>query len=75
MSKTITKKELANFNGLNGSSSYIAFQGKIYDVSTIFVNGEHAGCKAGQDLTNVLDQSPHDESLFANFTPVGILVD
>ncbi|MDT3700945.1 MAG: DoxX family membrane protein [Thermincola sp.] len=73
MSRKINAAELKRFNGLNGKPAYVAFKGKVYDVSKVFVNGEHAGIKAGIDLTNELAKGPHDETIFNNFPVVGVL--
>lgn len=75
MPRTFTRQELLNYNGQNGNPSYVAYKGKVYDVSSIFVNGEHAGVKAGKNLTNTLVQSPHNESIFLRFTRVGVFKD
>jgi predicted heme/steroid binding protein len=73
MSRKISVAELKNYNGLKGKPAYVAFKGKVYDVSNVFANGEHAGIKAGIDLTNEFAKGPHDETIFANFPVVGIL--
>lgn len=73
MSKTFTIAELKKYNGLKGKPSYIAFQGKIYDVSNVFKNGEHAGVKAGTDITETFAKSPHQADIFSKFPVVGKL--
>jgi len=74
MSKTFTVEELRKYNGLNKKPAYVAYKGKVYDVSKVFQNGEHAGFKAGTDLTNDFTKSPHKEDIFPNFPVVGTLV-
>lgn len=74
MSKEFTLEELANFNGKNGQPAYLAFQGKIYDVSGIFKNGEHAGVAAGIDITKSFAKGPHSTEMFTKFKVVGTLV-
>lgn len=71
MSKKFNVKELANYNGLNGKPAYVAFKGKVYDVSKVFRNGEHAGFKAGINLTPDFAKGPHQEDIFNNFKMVG----
>jgi putative oxidoreductase len=74
MSREFTLEELKNYNGLNNKPAYIAYKGKVYDVSGLFKNGEHAGVKAGIDLTSGFGQGPHQEDIFANFKVLGTLV-
>ncbi|MFZ5626985.1 MAG: DoxX family membrane protein [Bacillota bacterium] len=73
MSKTFTLEELKKYNGLKGQPAYVAYKGRVYDVSQVFQNGEHAGVKAGTDLTELLAKSPHDESIFSKVPQVGTL--
>jgi predicted heme/steroid binding protein len=49
--KTFTLSELAQYNGKNGQPAYVAVDGIVYDLSAIFINGQHQGYAAGQDLT------------------------
>lgn len=73
MAKVFTIQELSKFNGLNKKPAYIGYKGKVYDVTKIFQNGEHAGIKAGTDLTANFSQSLHQEDMFLNFPVVGKL--
>ncbi len=75
MSKKFNFKELSIYNGLKGKPAYVAFKGKVYDVSKVFQNGEHAGFKAGTDLTLDFAKGPHQEDIFNNFPVVGTLAD
>lgn len=73
----LTKKELSKYNG-EGGPDYIAFQGKIYDVSSSFLwqQGKHRLVhKTGQDLTEALKEAPHSEELLKKFPIVGELED
>jgi putative oxidoreductase len=36
--------QLSAFDGIK-NPAYVGYQGKVYDVSTIFKDGEHAGRK------------------------------
>lgn len=74
MSRNFSVEELGNYNGLNGKPAYIGYKGKVYDVSGVFKNGEHAGVKAGTDITGIFNKGPHDEDIFGNFPVVGNLV-
>jgi len=50
--KTFTVSELAEYNGKDGNAAYVAMDGVVYDLTSVFINGEHFGHTAGQDLTN-----------------------
>lgn len=72
---SFTLQELAKYNGQNGAKAYIACNGKVYDVTDVpqWNNGGHHGHVAGTDLTDVLSQSPHGDSVLQNLTVVGTL--
>jgi predicted heme/steroid binding protein len=75
--KKITQQELAENNGQNGKPAFIAYKGKVYDVSesSFWMDGEHLGMhNAGKDLTDELDMAPHREENFAKVKYVGELV-
>ncbi|MDD4409697.1 MAG: cytochrome b5 domain-containing protein [Candidatus Pacebacteria bacterium] len=50
--KVFNAETLKEYDGLNGRPAYVAVSGVVYDVSTLFVNGEHYGCKARRDVTD-----------------------
>ena len=55
---------------------YIAYNGKVYDVSTSFLwkDGRHQAIHtAGTDLTEALKQAPHSEEVLKRFPIVGVL--
>lgn len=58
----ITRTQLARYDGKGGNPAYVAYGGRVYDVSKVFRNGEYNGLKAGTDLT---DRLSFDEA--ANF--------
>lgn len=70
--KKFTKETLANYNGKNGRPAYIAFNGRVYDVTnnSHWLNGENKGIHAGCDVSLVLTQSPALE--LAHINQVGI---
>lgn len=73
-----TKNELAQYNGKNGAPSFIAYNGKVYDVSDSFLwqNGRHQVLHTtGVDLTANLDQAPHGPDLLDKFPVIGWLED
>ena len=75
--RVFTKEELKKYDGSNGSA-YIAFRGKVYDVSQSFHWRKgvhqvmhHAGC----DLTEALGKAPHSSEILDKFPVVGRLLD
>lgn len=76
--RRFTKEELAIYNGQDNKPAYIAYEGKVYDVSGSFLwqNGKHQVTHiAGKDLTNDLSQAPHGSDLLERFPVVGMLVE
>lgn len=73
-----SREELDINNGKNGASAFIAYRGKVYDVSSSFLwrNGKHQVTHdAGEDLTDALAQAPHGEEMLKQFPIVGILIE
>lgn len=73
--KTYTHKQLALRNGQDKPEIWVAYQGRIYDVSDsrLWRNGMHYEHWAGQDLTDELSDAPHTEKVFEKFTVIGEL--
>lgn len=71
--KTFTLTELAKYNGKNGNPSYVAVDGNVYDLSAIFINGQHFSHFAGKELTNFF-YVRHAKSALAKYPIVGTLV-
>jgi predicted heme/steroid binding protein len=71
-----TSQQLALRNGQDKPEIWVAFKGKIYDVShsRLWRNGKHYEHWAGQDLTQELENAPHTKSVFEKFECVGVLV-
>ena len=72
--KEYTLEELAAYNGKNGKT-YLAYQGKVYDVSesNVWKNGIHKGHNAGKDLTEEMKEAPHGPEVLKNYSVVGTL--
>ena len=73
--KEFTLEELANYNGNNGTI-YVAYQGKVYDVSSdsyLWKNGNHEGCTAGKAVTGELEKTPHGAEILDKYPVVGTL--
>ena len=74
--KRFSKEELARYNGKNGAPAYIAYKGKVYDLSASFIwrNGRHQVLhNAGEDLTDSLEQAPHGVEMLDRLPVIGIL--
>ena len=74
--QVFTLLELSRYNGRDGMPTYIAYQGKVYDVSGsyFFRGGRHwVHHHAGSDLSEEIGQAPHDETLLERFPVVGKL--
>jgi predicted heme/steroid binding protein len=73
--KVFTKNQLSLRNGQDREEVWIAYKGKIYDVtrSRLWRSGTHYEHWAGQDLTEELKDAPHTETVFDKFNVVGIL--
>jgi predicted heme/steroid binding protein/uncharacterized membrane protein len=74
--KEFTLEELAQYHGAGGQPAYIAYRGRVYDVSdsALWPGGEHmTGHFAGAELTNELPDAPHGEEVFTRYPQVGVL--
>lgn len=71
-----TKSQLALRNGQDREEIWVAYKGKIYDVtlSRLWRDGKHYEHWAGQDLTKELGDAPHNDNVFDKFKIVGVLV-
>jgi len=68
--------ELAKFNGEGGAPAYVAFEGKVYDVtqSPTFEGGSHEELhQAGADLTEAMLDAPHGAEVLEGYPVVGEL--
>ncbi len=76
MSEKYTKQQLALRNGEDKPEIWVAYKGKIYDVSSsrLWRKGKHYEHWAGQDLTEEIGDAPHTDSVFERFPYIGELV-
>ena len=75
--RQITEDELRKCDGQEGRPAWVAFQGKVYDVSASqrWPGGTHMRRhQGGRDLTSEFAAAPHDEKVFQRFPIVGTLV-
>lgn len=70
----LTREELAKYNGQNVTPAYVAVNGVIYDVTTVFIQGRHFEHMAGQELTGAFLRQ-HVPSALAGYPVVGLLMD
>ncbi len=72
-----TLEELTKYDGKNGNPAYIAYKGKVYDVSesSFWLDGDHLGAhQAGKDLTAELELAPHGPDNLDRVKLVGTLM-
>jgi predicted heme/steroid binding protein len=69
--KTFTKSELAQHNGENGNPAYVAVDGKVYDLTFVFIQGKHFSHYAGQELTASF-YSYHIKNQISKYPIVGV---
>jgi len=75
--KKFTLEELKQYNGRDGRPAYIAYKGKVYDVtdSALWLDGDHQGQhEAGKDLTGDIALAPHGEEMLQKVKLIGVLV-
>ena len=77
--RAFTKDELVAYDGREGRPAYVAWQGKVYDVSgsVLWEDGGHFDeHSAGNDLTEELeDLAPHGPETLDVFPQVGMLIE
>jgi predicted heme/steroid binding protein/uncharacterized membrane protein len=76
--RQFTPEELKEFDGKEGRPAYVAYHGRVYDVtrSRLWRNGVHVRAhNAGEDLTSSMPAAPHDDDVMEGFEVVGRLVD
>jgi len=75
--RKFTLEELKQFDGRDDRPAYMAYKGKVYDVteSFLWINGDHQGQhEAGKDITNEMKFAPHGEEMLERIKLVGVLV-
>jgi predicted heme/steroid binding protein len=74
--KEFSKEELARYNGKNGTPAYVAFRGRVYDMSgsSLWKDGKHQVLHdAGLDLTDAMELAPHGGDILERFPVIGTL--
>jgi predicted heme/steroid binding protein len=75
--RRFTVDELKKYDGKEGRPAYIAYKGKVYDVtdSYLWIDGDHQGEHiAGTDLTEGMARAPHGEENLERVKLIGVLV-
>lgn len=73
--KEFSPEELQKFQGAAGQPAYIAFEGRVIDVSDSrhWQHGRHMGThQAGHDLTGEIGAAPHGPEVLESFPQVGM---
>ena len=74
--KEFTAEELSSFNGKEGNPVYIAFEGRVYDVtkSRLWLKGLHMNRHpAGKDLSAEISAAPHGTEVFERYPQIGTI--
>lgn len=74
----ISKDELHGYDGKEDNKSYVAYEGKVYDVtdSKLWRNGVHVKTHhAGHDLTRAMAAAPHGPEVMDRFEVIADLVE
>jgi predicted heme/steroid binding protein/uncharacterized membrane protein len=74
--KEYTNEELATHTGQDDKPAYVAYNGKVFDVSAsrMWPKGQHMKRHtAGEDLTESFAQAPHGEEVLERVSQVGTL--
>lgn len=76
--KEFTIENLHGFDGKEGRPAFVAYKGKIYDVtnSKLWKDGSHVRKHlSGHDLTDALKTAPHGEEKILSMPEVGVLIE
>jgi predicted heme/steroid binding protein/uncharacterized membrane protein len=74
--KEFTSKELLSCDGKDGKPVYIAFEGKVYDVSKspLWSKGTHMNRHpSGKDLSGEISAAPHGPEVLERYPQIGLL--
>lgn len=75
--REFNREELLKYDGKQNKEIYVAYSGKVYDVTgnDSWEDGEHYDHECGLDLTEEMDEAPHDGDVFEGYEVVGTLID
>lgn len=66
-----TPETLQEFDGEGDTPAYVAYNGRVYDLTETFEEGTHAGHEAGQNLTEALNEAEHGTSVLDDVEAIG----
>jgi predicted heme/steroid binding protein len=75
--RKFTLEELKQYDGKEGRPAYIAYKGKVYEVTDnyLWIDGDHQGeHAAGKDLTEDMANAPHGDDNLERVKLIGVLV-
>ena len=75
MREKFSVDELRSFDGKGGRPAYVGYKGKVYNVSgsEMWLEGDHMGHVAGQDLTLDMEIAPHADDVMEKMKDAGVL--
>jgi len=76
--RRFTQQELADFDGQDGRPAYVAYEGKVFDVteSKLWRKGKHVRVHfAGVDLTREMAAAPHEADVMDRMPQVGVIAE
>ncbi len=76
--RKMTRAELSEFNGKEGRSTYIAYEGKVHDLSGSekWINGKHMGRhNSGVVIVDEIENAPHGPEVLEKFPVVGEILE
>jgi arsenite oxidase small subunit len=76
--KDFSLKDLEEFDGKEGRPFYIAFKGKIYDLSEshLWIQGKHMSIHSrDENLAETIKSAPHSEEILERFPILGNLIE
>ncbi len=69
--KLFSQDTLSLYNGRDGNPGYVAYRGRVYDVSETWPTGSHSGFLAGTDITEPMKDSAHGAVVLDKLPIVG----
>lgn len=75
--KIFTRQDLIDNNGVDGKPIYLAFAGKVYDLTNalLWQGGTHEGHAVGLMAIEEFSEAPHGPELLQSFPVIGVYQD
>ncbi|MGH4051115.1 MAG: ferritin family protein [Clostridium sp.] len=71
--QTFTLEELSKYNGKGGNAAYVAVNGIVYDVSSVWAGGIHNGVAAGTEATESFNTCHGASNILNKLPKVGVV--